>query len=79
MAVIPLGGFSVIFDAAEEDAKVTIAFDSDDCERDFRSVTERGAAVVEAPQKKPWGVVAAYLRGPGALTVEIEQVLAEEK
>ena len=79
MAVISLGSFSVIFDAADEDTRATIAFGSDDCERDFRVVADRGAEVVEGPEKKPWGVVAAYLKGPGALTVEIEQVLKEEQ
>jgi hypothetical protein len=35
----------------------------------------RGAEMIEAPQDRPWGARAAYLKGPGGLTVEIEQVL----
>jgi len=33
------------------------------------------AETIEAPQDRPWGARAAYLKGPGGLTVEIEQLL----
>lgn len=75
MAVIPMGEFSLIFDAAADDSRATIAFSSDNCEQDFRLVTGRGAEVMAAPEKTHWGVVAAYLKGPGALTIEIEEAL----
>ena len=77
MAMIPLGEFSFILDAAEADSRATIAFTSDDCERDFRRVKERGAEVIAPPARTHWGVIAAYLKGPGELTIEIEQPLAE--
>src|SRR5882672_7205666 len=73
MAVFLLGEFSLIVDAADEDSHATIAFASDDCERDFRTVKERGAEVIAPPTKTGWGVIAAYLKGPGGLTVEIEE------
>lgn len=76
MAVIPLGAFSMIVDASEEDTEATIAFESQDCGKDFRSVVERGAQVIEPPTQQPWGVIAAYLKGPGGLSFEIEQALA---
>jgi len=71
--MFPLGEFSLIVDAADEDSQATIAFASDNCERDFRTVKERGAAVIASPAKTGWGVIAAYLKGPGGLIVEIEE------
>jgi predicted enzyme related to lactoylglutathione lyase len=78
MAMFPLGEFSLIVDAADEDSRATIAFASDNCERDFRNVRERGAEVIAPPTKTGWGVIAAYLKGPGGLTVEIEEPTSKE-
>ena len=78
MAVLPLGEFSLIVDAADHDSHATIAFASDDCERDFRAAKERGAEVIAPPTKTGWGVIAAYLKGPGGLTVEIEEPPAKQ-
>ena len=75
MAVFAWENSSLIFDQSEEDSAVTIAFDSDDCRRDFSMFESRGAETVEAPADQPWGVRAAYLKGPGATTIEIEQAL----
>ena len=74
MAWLGFGAFGVILDAASTDSTVTISFDSEDCDADYRTVTGRGAETIEAPQDRPWGARAAYLRGPGGLTIEIEQV-----
>ncbi|HUF05846.1 MAG TPA: VOC family protein, partial [Candidatus Binatia bacterium] len=65
MAVLSLHGASVILDAADEDGTVTIGFNSDDCDEDYRLASERGAETIEAPEDRAWGVRAAYLRGPG--------------
>ena len=35
----------------------------------------RGAEPIEAPHDTPWGTRTAYLKGPGSITVEIEQLL----
>ena len=75
MTVLPFGELSVILDAAPEDSSVTIGFDSKDCDADYRLMASRGAETIEPPQDRPWGARAAYLRGPGGLTVEIEQLL----
>jgi len=75
MAVISLHGASLILDAADEDGTATIGFASDDCDRDYRLASERGAETLEAPEDRAWGVRAAYLRGPGRITFEIEQEL----
>jgi catechol 2,3-dioxygenase-like lactoylglutathione lyase family enzyme len=45
MATIQFGSFILILDAAEADSPATIGFESDDCDRDFRTVVERGAAL----------------------------------
>ena len=73
MATIQFGSFILILDAAEADSSATIGFESDDCDRDFRSVVERGAVVIDPPSDKVWGSRAAYIRGPGELKFEIEE------
>src|ERR1700693_6231617 len=75
MAWLGFGEFGVILDAASTDSALTLGFDSEDCDADYRTVTARGAENNEAPQDRPWGARAAYLKGPGVLTVEIEQLL----
>lgn len=72
MATISFGSLTLILDAAEADSSVTIGFESDDCDRDYRAVLERGAVAIEPPSNKPWGVRAAYIQGPGRLRFEIE-------
>jgi catechol 2,3-dioxygenase-like lactoylglutathione lyase family enzyme len=72
MATFASGSFILILDAAEVDSLATIGFESDDCDRDFRVVLERGAVVLDPPSDKPWGVRAAYIQGPGGLKFEIE-------
>jgi len=72
MATIPFGSFTLILDAAEADSSATIGFESDDCDRDYRAVLERGAVAIEPPSNKAWGVRAAYVQGPGRLRFEIE-------
>jgi predicted enzyme related to lactoylglutathione lyase len=72
MATIRFGAFILILDAAETDSPATIGFESDDCDRDFRGVLERGAAALDPPSNKPWGMRAAYVQGPGRLKCEIE-------
>jgi uncharacterized glyoxalase superfamily protein PhnB len=54
------------------DAPVTLGFESDDCDRDFRAVVDRGLVALEPPANKEWGVRTAYFKGPGALKCEIE-------
>ncbi len=77
MATLRFGSIGLLLDQSEHDSKVTLAFESDDCHADFERAVERGAQVLQAPEEKPWGVRAAYLRGPGGITFEIEQVLPD--
>jgi len=72
IATFTFGAMIVIFDAGSVDAPATLGFESDDCDRDFRAVLERGAVALDPPADKPWGVRAAYFKGPGALKCEIE-------
>jgi lactoylglutathione lyase len=69
------GEFGLFLDAAPTDSVVTLGFDSADCDAGYRTVTGRGAETIETPQDRPWGGRAAYLKGPGGLTFEIEQIL----
>jgi catechol 2,3-dioxygenase-like lactoylglutathione lyase family enzyme len=75
MASLAIFGTTLILDAADEDGTVTIGFSSDDCDAEYRLASERGAETLEAPEDRAWGVRAAYLRGPGRMTFEIEQEL----
>lgn len=75
MAVLSLHGTSLILDAADEDGLATIGFASDNCDEEYGLASQRGAETLEAPQDRAWGVRAAYLRGPGRITFEIEQEL----
>ena len=75
MAWLGFGEFGVILDAAPADSMLTLGFDSEDCDADYRTLTDRGPESIAAPQDRPWGARSAYLKGPGELTVEIEQVL----
>jgi len=76
MVWLSFGELGVILDAATDDSIVTIGFDSKNCDADYRSITSRGAESIEAPQDRAWGTRTAYLKGPGGLTVEIEQLLS---
>lgn len=66
---------SLILDAADRDAPATLAFTSTDCDADYDAFLARGAKSSQPPENLAWGVRAAYLQGPGALTIEIEQPL----
>ena len=66
---------TLIFDQADTDVSATVGFESLDCDGDFESVMQRGAAPIEPPTNKPWGVRTAYFRGPGQLRFEIEAPL----
>jgi uncharacterized glyoxalase superfamily protein PhnB len=70
-----VGEFQLFLDAGDRDSRSTIGFVSDDCDRDYGLVVARGAETVSAPEDKPYGSRAAYVKGPGALTFEIEQPL----
>src|SRR5215475_4512091 len=72
MATFSFNSMTLIFDASNEDVSATVGFESDDCDRDFRAVVERGAVALEPPTNKSWGVRAAYFKGPGELKFEIE-------
>jgi len=72
MATIPFDSFILILDAAEADSPATIGVESENCDRDFQAVLERGAVAIESPRNMPWGARVAYVRGPGQLKFEIE-------
>jgi predicted enzyme related to lactoylglutathione lyase len=75
MAIFAVSEFQLFLDAEDHDSRATIGFVSDDCDRDYNRVTARGAETVSAPEDKPHGSRAAYVKGPGALTFEIERPL----
>ena len=75
MAVVPFGPIQLLLDEGDEETNATIGYASAQCDADFRTLVGRGAEVIEEPLDRPWGVRAAYLRGPGRLVVELEQAL----
>ena len=76
MATFSFNSMTLILDAAGEDVSATVGFQSDNCDRDFKAVVERGAAVLEPPTDKAWGVRTAYFKGRGELKFEIEGPIA---
>ena len=74
MASFHQEGFTFILDQADEDIACTIGFESINCDQDFKTVVDKGAKIIEKPEDKPWGVRAAYIHGPGKLTLEIEEM-----
>jgi len=79
MAVLPFGPLTVIFDAAKKDSPATLAYSSRDCDADYQIALERGATPLHPPADRAYGVRSGYVRGPGALTFEIEQPLRRKK
>jgi len=65
----------LILDAAPTDSAASIGFSSTDCDADFAALVARGAIMLEPPQDRPYGARVAYLQGPGALKIELEQLL----
>src|SRR5215831_1775965 len=54
IATFIFGAMTIIIDAGPADSPATLGFESDDCDRDFRAVVERGAVALEPPTNKPW-------------------------
>ena len=77
IATFIFGAMTLIVDAAAADSSATLGFESDDCDRDFQAVIARGAAPIEEPVNKGWGVRTAYFKGPGTIKCEIEGPLAD--
>ena len=75
LAVFQFDAFTLILDAALDDSIVTIGCNSRGCDADFAALVGRGARVLESPQDREYGARVAYLRGPGALKIEIEHLL----
>lgn len=78
MATFSFGGTSIIVDKGTENTKMTIAFNSSDCDGDFARLVGAGAIAINEPTTQPWGPIrSAYLRGPGNLTIELEQSMSK--
>lgn len=75
MSLFIFGSTQLVINDVDEDIPSTIAFTSDDCDRDFQRVIGKGAVSVDEPKDMPWGVRAGFVLGPGKLTFEIEQPL----
>jgi catechol 2,3-dioxygenase-like lactoylglutathione lyase family enzyme len=75
MAVLQFGPILLVLDQGEEETVTTIGYATLDCDADFRTLVARGAQVIEDPADRSWGVRVAYLKGPGRITLELEQDL----
>ena len=74
-ALFAFGNVMLVLDSELAEAPATIAFATGDCDGEFLRLTARGAVPMSEPRDYPWGVRSAYLKGPGQLTLEIEQTL----
>jgi predicted enzyme related to lactoylglutathione lyase len=75
MAVLRFGPILLVVDQDEEETVTTLGYATADCDADYRKVVGRGAQVIEEPADRSWGVRVAYLKGPGRITLELEQEL----
>ena len=67
-----LGGLAYAPNRADTSAAAAqIAFVTDDLEADWRRAISAGAAVVKAPEAKPWGQTTGYLRDCNGVIVEL--------
>src|SRR5260370_35248964 len=73
MAIFAVGDFSLFVDAEGHDSRATVGFVSDDCDRAYGRVVDRGAETVSAPEDKRYGSRAAYASGPVAQPSAIQQ------
>ena len=64
IATFSFNSIVLIFDAATADTPATVGFQSDDCDRDFRSIVERGAIVLEPVWSKKSCHMAGCVRLP---------------
>ena len=76
-ALVAAGGVKLELDAADADSAATLALASEDADADYRRMIERGAVSIETPSDRPSGFREAYLRGFGALTLEIDGPLSQ--
>ena len=76
-ALLAATGAKFELDAAKDDSTATLALASDDVDADYQRLLERGAVSLEAPSDRPTGFREAYVRGPGALTLEIDGPLSQ--
>lgn len=75
MASFDFGNISLIFDQSEVNSEMTLAMKTSDCDKTFSELIQKGGVQLEEPQDQPWGVRTAYMQGPGAITIELEQII----
>jgi hypothetical protein len=73
IAAFELGGVTLVLDRSEVDVPITVAIHAPSCDVAHADFVARGAETLAAPSDKRWGVRSAYLKGPGRLTLEIEE------
>lgn len=79
MATFDFENTSLVFDQSDDDTVLTFGVKTLDCDRAFAEMQRRGAVALDEPTDQPWGVRAAYIQGPGGVTLEIEQTMRSSK
>jgi hypothetical protein len=72
---VELGGFHVALRGSSTETVSTLGLNGRDCDADYAEVVQRGAEPISPPAGRPWGIRAAYVKGPGALVVEFAWLL----
>jgi catechol 2,3-dioxygenase-like lactoylglutathione lyase family enzyme len=75
MASYDFENISLVFDQSEVDSEISLALKASDCDQTFSELIQKGGIQIDEPQDQPWGVRTAYIQGPGAITIELEQVI----
>ena len=75
MASYDFENISLVFDQSEKDSEMILAMKTSECDQLFSELIQKGGIQIDEPQDQPWGVRTAYIQGPGAITIELEQVI----
>ena len=64
MSLFIFGSTQLVINDVSEDIPSTVAFTSDNCDRDYRDVVARGAVGVDPPKDMPWVSEQRSCKGP---------------
>lgn len=75
MSVYKIGVLELIIDSSRNDSSAILGFEVKNCRREYARLKRMGLVPIEPPSEKPWGVRNAYLKGPGKVIVEVEEMI----
>jgi len=74
LACFKFGPITTVLDQSSDDHECTLAFETANCNDEYNRFLQSGAETISSPSSKPWGVFSAYIKGPGNITIELEEI-----